>query len=100
MKIEPSASQLSPGSNITVTFSESMDPESLDAVTVRLFKKGSKQPVAATLHYPSSDTVVLDPKNKLATGEEYFLRVATGAADLAGNTLAERIVRDFKVKRR
>jgi hypothetical protein len=63
-----------------------MDPETIDGTTVKLVKKGTTTPVAATLSRPAPDKVVLDPNKSLARGDTYTATIA-GAGDLEGNLL-------------
>jgi hypothetical protein len=58
-----------------------MDPETIDGTTVKLVKKGTTTPVAATLSRPAPDKVVLDPNKSLARGDTYTATIA-GAGDL------------------
>ena len=74
------------GTNITAIFSEPMDPDLLK-ISIKLYKGASSTPVKATVTVSSdSKTITLDPKDRLAAGTRYRVKII-GAKDLAGNTL-------------
>ncbi|HLO28815.1 MAG TPA: NPCBM/NEW2 domain-containing protein, partial [Anaerolineales bacterium] len=77
--------------NTTATFSEGMDPTSLNTSTVFLVKQGTTTPIPAVVTYdPTTKTVTLDPNAKLEAGVTYMATVkggANGVKDLAGNPL-------------
>lgn len=95
----PTVSTAIPASNATnvarnasagVTFSEAMDPLTLNAANVSLKETVSGNAVAGTLSY-SGVSAIFMPTTPLAAGTRYTLTVkggATGASDLAGNRLA------------
>lgn len=77
-----------PADNVTATFSEPMNPATVDDATFTLTKRGAAGPVAATVGYDgASDKATLDPVADLSQGATYEARVATGATDGAGNPL-------------
>jgi hypothetical protein len=68
---DSNATGVTPGANITATFSEIMLASSIDATTFTLFrKKGSTdKEVAASVRYDAAtDTATLDPTNSLRRG--------------------------------
>jgi hypothetical protein len=69
----------------TVTFSEAMNPSTLNSTTFTL-KKGSVA-VAGTVAY-SGTTATFTPTTALAANTVYTGTISTGAKDLAGNALA------------
>ncbi|MDQ3965788.1 MAG: Ig-like domain-containing protein, partial [Actinomycetota bacterium] len=83
------------------TFSEAMNPASLNTTTFTLVKQGTNTPVAATVRYnAASKTVTLSPKSNLLPGT-YTVTVkggASGAKDLAGNALAANKVWSYKAR--
>lgn len=93
------ATGVSPTANVTATFSEAMKKTTLNGKTFFLVKKGTTKKVPATLKYPSSRKVVLDPSDPLTRGATYVATITTGAKDLAGNALAAKKVWSFKVSR-
>ena len=78
---------------VTATFSESMDPATINGNTVQL-RDGSGALVAATVTYSvPNGTAILQPTGGLANGTTYTATVKGGSADprvkdLAGNALA------------
>ncbi len=77
--------------SVSVTWTEAMDVSSLNASTFELRKQGSGSPVSATIvHTAATNTTVLDPVANLDQGGTYVVTIrggASGARDLAGNTL-------------
>ena len=86
-----SATGVSTTAGVTVTFSEAMDPASIDSGTVEL-SQPSGTLVASTVTYDdASRTASLQPAAVLAESTNYTLTVrggASGVKDLAGNPLA------------
>ena len=87
--------------NVTATFSEAMDEQSVEASrTVKLVKKGTTTPVAAVVTYdPTTQRATLNPERSLVRGATYMATVTTGATDLAGNPLAANKAWSFAVRR-
>ena len=71
---------------ITVTFSESMDPATIAALTFTL-KQGTSS-VAGAVTYTGT-TATFSPSANLAYSTTYTATVTTGAKDLEGNALAD-----------
>lgn len=85
--------------NVTATFSEAMKAGSLTRSTVKLVKKGTARPVAATVAYnPETMTVTLNPSNNLLPRTTYTARITTGAQDATGNALPVSKTWSFKVR--
>ena len=77
-----------------------MNKKTLNRNTVRLYKKGTKGKVGATVrYYPAGKKVVLNPRRNLKGGAIYRVVITTGAKDLAGNRLTKSKVWYFKVRR-
>ncbi|MDJ0868735.1 MAG: Ig-like domain-containing protein, partial [Myxococcota bacterium] len=75
-----------PASTVTVSFSEPIDPATVDG-NVRLLVGGV--PLAASVSLSSGGrTVALSPSGGLTPDTGYEIDVSTGVADLAGNALA------------
>lgn len=106
----PTSSQTGVARNtdLTIAFSEQMDPETLSTSTVQLKQKQWYQirkkvrgkirrvwtyrwvPVSASVSYDSTTkTATLDPVSDLVANTNYWATVTTGAKDAAGNTLAQ-----------
>ena len=71
--------------NITATFSEAMNPATINSTTFTL-KQGTT-PVTGTVTYVGN-TAVFNPNVNLAGTTTYTATITTGAKDLAGNALA------------
>ena len=69
---------------ISITFSEAMDPLTINATTFYLNQGTNK--VAGTIAY-SGTTATFTPSNVLLAGMNYTATLTTGAKDLAGNTI-------------
>ena len=86
--------------NVTVTFSEAMDPATVNRSTVEL-RDPSSALVPATVSYDAgSFTATLDPTTLLSAGVIYTARVKGGSADprvkdVAGNALAADVTWTF-----
>jgi hypothetical protein len=93
MSISPAnnATGVAPGADVTATFSEAMDPNSISGTTfklVRLNADGTTTKVTATVTYDAATKkATLDPTNDLSSGATYKATVTTDAKDSAGNTL-------------
>lgn len=88
----PSASGVAIGTNIVITFSESIAAGSVTASTVRL-KQGSS--IISTNRSVSGATVTLDPTSNLGSLTTYTVEVTTGVTDLAGIALGSAVVWSF-----
>ena len=80
------------GRDLAVTFTEAMNPATINASTVTL-SRGSV-PVLGAVSYVGV-TAVFNPLLNLAPNTLYTARVTTGAQDLAGNALAAEFVWTF-----
>ena len=90
------ATGVAPSSNLTATFSEKMDPASINTPTFKLFKvnpDGSTTQITNVIVSPSADGLMatLNPfgtsHDPLSRGTKYKAVVTTGAKDVAGNPL-------------
>jgi hypothetical protein len=82
------ATGVDPAANVTATFSEAMNPSSINDTTFMLRPFGFGQPVDFTVSYdPTTKKAILDPKTDLQLGAIYQAEVTSGATDLAGNRL-------------
>jgi hypothetical protein len=73
---------------ISATFSEDMDPATINAATFTLTRDATR--VAGRVTYdPATRTATFIPHEDLAYGTEYTATITTGARDLAGNGLVE-----------
>jgi hypothetical protein len=71
---------------ITVTFSEALDPATLNTTNVRLMD-GAGNPIAGTVTYWNLVATFI-PASSLAPSTVYTVSVGTGVKDLAGNPLS------------
>jgi hypothetical protein len=106
------ATRVSRATNVTATFSEAMDKQTLvtdranqTSTTVELFRADSTTtPIAAKVTLSSDGkTLTLDPSVSLSRRTKYEVRIkggASGAKDLAGNPLAADKVWSFTTGRR
>jgi hypothetical protein len=73
---------------VAATFSEAMDPATIDGTSFTLLRQGISTPVVATVTYdPAAKKAILNPASNLSSGRTYKATVTTGAQDLAGNAL-------------
>jgi hypothetical protein len=81
------------GTNIEATFSETMNASTLTTSTFTLTKQGSSTPVSATVSYSSTtNKATFNPSSNLASNTTYMATIkggSTGAKDSAGNALAQ-----------
>jgi hypothetical protein len=86
------ATDVAATANAEVTFSEAMDPNTINTTTFTLAKQGTTTPAAATVIYDSAGKkATLNPDVDLEAGTTYTATVmggATGVKDLASNPLA------------
>ena len=77
------------GTTVTVTFSEAMDPTTINGTTFSLKVTSSSAAVAGTVSYNTSTHVAtFTPTAPLAASTQYTATVTTGAKDTAGNQLS------------
>jgi glucose/arabinose dehydrogenase len=79
-------------SNLTVQFSEAIDPATVNSTTIQL-RDSAALPVSAGISYSAATrTVTIDPTSNLPVTTQYFTVTVVGGAsgikDLAGNVLA------------
>jgi hypothetical protein len=82
------ATRIGPAVNITATFSEAMEADSINTNTVQLFGADTTTPITAVVGY-NGDTqmATLNPDANLQRGTKYKAVVSTDTRDLAGNQL-------------
>ena len=82
------ATGVAPGANITATFSEAMNANSINGTTVKLMKAGTTNLMGAVVSYDATaKKAILNPNANLQLGTKYKVVVTTGVTDLAGNRL-------------
>ena len=92
--LPPTISAITPANNatavatavpLTVTFNQSMDPATVNSVSVSL-RNSQNQVVPATVTYnASTNTATLTPTNPLATSASYTIVVAGGSSGVANS---------------
>jgi hypothetical protein len=84
-----------PATAVSATFSEAMNPATIDATTFTLTGPGTT-PVAGVVTYSaSSNTATFTPSSALALNTLYTATITTGAQDTFGNPLASNFVWTF-----
>jgi hypothetical protein len=86
------ATGIAVNSSVSVTFSEPMNPSTINTSTFTLMN--GTTPVAGTVVY-SGNTATFTPSVNLEGSTTYTATVTTGAEDLAGNALATDLVWTF-----
>ncbi|RKY69906.1 MAG: hypothetical protein DRP97_04640, partial [Candidatus Latescibacterota bacterium] len=85
---EPDQTGVRRSSNVTITFSETMDGSSVVAEHFKLMRGG--EIVAGTFSYDAEQrTALFDPAEELAQDTEYEARVSSSVRDSVGNRMAE-----------
>lgn len=83
------AANVSPSVVLAATFSEAMDPATINTTTFTLRVTATSAPVAGAVAYnPATTTATFTPSSPLAGGTTYTATITTGAKDAAGNALA------------
>lgn len=82
----PNETDVDETTDITVTFSEPMDPTTILPANFTLIVDGPNTPVPFTLTY-SGVTATLNPNSDLTPGTQYAVHVDGAVEDLAGNPL-------------
>lgn len=81
------ATDVPSNTNIIVTFSEVMDPDTINVLTFTVETTDGSIPVPGFVTYAGS-TATFNPTLDLVPGVEYDATITTDAKDLAGNALA------------
>jgi methionine-rich copper-binding protein CopC len=83
------ATNVSPGVVVSATFSEAMDPATINGTTFTLRATVSGTAVTGTVAYNAgTNTATFTPSAPLPGGTNYTATITTGATDQAGNPLA------------
>jgi len=93
-----SAANVATTSAVTITFSEAVNPATVNAANIVLLT-GSNVAIPGTVTYnAATNTATFTPTNPLANGATYTVLIrggAGGVADLAGNALASNVTTTF-----
>lgn len=85
--------------NITATFDETVNPDTLNNATVTVEHNGTA--VAGNVSYDApSKTVTFDPAGDLNYSETYNTTITTGVQDIAGNNMSSNVIRNFTTSSR
>ncbi|MBN1657707.1 MAG: Ig-like domain-containing protein [Anaerolineae bacterium] len=90
----PNAVDVDLASNVTVQFSEAMDPATIGSATFRLRASGATEDVPAAISY-NGLTATLDPTGLLAFGTTYEVTLAGSVTDVSGNPLGSDVIWTF-----
>jgi methionine-rich copper-binding protein CopC len=81
---------------VMVTFSEAMDPATINSTTLVLRNTSAGVNVAGTITMSQNNTVAtFTPSAPLAAGSAYTTTVTVGAKDVAGNALKNEVTSNF-----
>src|SRR6185503_19737833 len=80
---------------INATFSEPMDPLSINKASLRLIGPGGPLVTGTVAYDVSSRIATLNPISNLAPNSVYTATISTGTRDLAGNALGVGLVWSF-----
>jgi hypothetical protein len=90
------ANNVSTSTAVTLTFSEPMDPATINTTTVKLATTSGSTPVAGAVAYTAgSTTATFTPSAPLAAGTSYTVTVTTGAKSTNGVPLASQFTSEF-----
>jgi hypothetical protein len=80
---------------VTATFSEAMNPASIDGSTFTVTGAGGAAVTGVVTYNASSDTAIFTPASRLALSTQYTATITTAAQDMFGNHLAKNFVWTF-----
>jgi len=90
----PTGTGVPVSTNITATFDEAMNPDTLNNETVTVEHNGTA--VAGNITYDaSSKTVTFDPADDLNYSETYNATITTGVQDIAGSNISSNVIWNF-----
>src|SRR6202521_2930347 len=89
------ASGICPDTLVTATFSEAMNPATINTTTFTLTAPGPISVAGTVTYVASSDVATFTPTSPLALDTVYTATITTGAQDLAGDPLASDFVWSF-----
>ncbi|MEA2076075.1 MAG: CARDB domain-containing protein, partial [Euryarchaeota archaeon] len=85
---EPTGTKESIKTNITATFSERMNPSTLNNATIKIVANSTGISVTGDIIYDNRTTVTFNPVSWLDYNETYNVTITTGVQDLAGNNMS------------
>ena len=84
-----------PNTTVTATFSQAMNPATINGTTFTLTGPGATPVAGAVTYDASSDTATFTPSSALSLNTLYTATITTGARDTFGNALASNFVWTF-----
>src|SRR5215467_14051400 len=91
----PGASGVSQGTTVSATFSEALDPTTINVSTFVLRDPSNSAVPAVVTYTPATHTATLTPNSSLASGATYTATITTGVKDLSGNALLNNFTWSF-----
>jgi hypothetical protein len=90
------ATSIAVGTNVSVIFSEPMQPATITTTNITLTPTGGGAAIAGTMTYDAgTNTATFNPTNDLENNKSYTITVTTGVKDVAGNALASQSTSTF-----
>jgi ice-binding like protein/Big-like domain-containing protein len=89
------ATLVCPNTIVTATFSEAMNPASIDGTTFTLTGPGTTPVTGVVTYDPASDTAIFTPSSSLAVSTIFTATITTGAQNMFGTALASNFVWSF-----
>ncbi len=89
------ANGVCPNTIVVATFSEAMNPSTINATTFTLTGPGAASVTGQVTYDPSSNTALFTPSSTLALNTVYTATITTEAKDRFGNALASNFVWSF-----
>ena len=87
-----SATNITIGDNLTVTFNEAMDTSTINNITITLSTGGNSVATTVTLN---GNTATINPTDNFTNYNTYTWTIGTGVQDAAGNALASAVTYTF-----
>ncbi|MBA2706858.1 MAG: Ig-like domain-containing protein, partial [Gemmatimonadaceae bacterium] len=88
-------SNVATNTQVTVTFSEPMNPTTINSTNVQLTVTTGAVVSATVTYNAGTNAAVITPTSPLANGTTYTVRVTTAVRDVAGNPLAAQFTSTF-----
>ena len=86
-----------PNTLVTATFSEAMNPATINAATLTLSGPGTTAVTGTVTYATTGNIATFTPAALLLAGTTYLITVTTGAKDMYGNAMAANMTSSFTV---
>ncbi len=97
----PGAKGVPPNNPVTATFSNDINPATLDSNTFKLVEREELTPVTGKIEYdPATKRATFTPSTALENGTTYRATITAAVKDQAGNVMAQDHTWEFTVARR